>query len=214
MAETKKPKKTSTKKVEAPKEERAGSLKKKAEQSPVAANAKTERTVKPPQPPSKPAPAPHIPLMSKTYFMKDGENRPNWILIDATQQPLGRLASLIAMALMGKNKPTYTRHVDSGDYVIVINARRVLLTGTKWVNKVYQYHTNYPGGLKTISARQQLEQHPERLIQWAVYGMLPRGHMGRKWYSKLKVYPDDQHPHRAQTPQPLVLSNRGERNAG
>ncbi|MBI4404174.1 MAG: 50S ribosomal protein L13 [Deltaproteobacteria bacterium] len=139
-------------------------------------------------------------LACRTFFAARGNDLPKWRVLDAKDQPLGRLSSRIATLLMGKDKPQYTRSTDMGDYVIVINAEKVLLTGSKWTEKVYQYHTNYPGGLKTIAARDLLRQHPERLIERAVHGMLPKGHMGRHWFGKLKIYVGNEHPHTAQNP--------------
>ena len=153
--------------------------------------------------------APRRPLMDKTHFEKWGKSPERWRLIDASGQTLGRLSSFIASILMGKDKPTYTRFSDTGDHVVVINASKVALTGKKLTDKVYQYHTNFPGGIKTFSPQKLLETHPERLIEWAVYGMLPKGHMGRRWYKKLRVFPGAEHPHQAQQPQPTKLPNLG-----
>jgi large subunit ribosomal protein L13 len=148
------------------------------------------------------------PLIQRTYFAKPGQVKSEWRLVDASGQTLGRLSSQIATLLMGKNKPSYTRSVDTGDFVIVINAKDVVLTGKKWTDKVYQYHTNYPGGLKTATAKEIREKHPDRLIRMAVYRMLPKykGHMVRHWYKKLKVYEGAEHPHTAQQPQPVKLA--------
>lgn len=149
------------------------------------------------------------PLTPKTPFVKWGEGQENWRLVDATGQTLGRLSSYIATALMGKDKPTYTRHADTGDHVVVINAEKIRLTGNKLEDKEYNYHTNYPGGIKTFTAKQLMKDHPERLVEWAVYGMLPKGHMGRRWYSKLRVFAGAEHTHQAQQPKPVTLPNLG-----
>jgi large subunit ribosomal protein L13 len=152
------------------------------------------------KPSKKPAVA-RRPLMEKTFFAKTGELTPKWRLIDASGQTLGRLATYVATALMGKDKPTYTRSVDTGDFVVIINAEKISLTGKKWQDKVYQHHTGFPGGIKTYSAEYIRENHPHRLIEKAVWRMLPHGHMGRHWFSKLKVYAGTEHPHKAQQPE-------------
>lgn len=149
------------------------------------------------------------PLTPKTPFVKWGEGQENWRLIDASGQTLGRLSSYIATALMGKDKASYTRHADTGDHVVVINAKKVVLTGNKLNDKTYYYHTQYPGGIKSFTAKQAMETNPERLIERAVYGMLPKGHMGRRWYAKLRVYPGAEHPHTAQQPKPVTLPDLG-----
>jgi large subunit ribosomal protein L13 len=152
---------------------------------------------------------PRRPLVPKTPFVKWGEGEQRWRLIDASGQTLGRLSSHIAKLLMGKDKPSYTRFSDTGDHVVVINARNVVLSGNKLQDKEYNYHTNYPGGIKTFTAKELLRDHPERLIEWAVYGMLPKGHMGRRWYKKLRVFAGGEHPHKAQQPQPVTLPDLG-----
>jgi large subunit ribosomal protein L13 len=153
--------------------------------------------------------APRRPLAPQTPFVKWGEGQNRWVLIDAKGQTLGRLSSHIARLLMGKDKPSYTRFSDTGDHVVVINARQVVLTGKKVDAKEYHYHTNYPGGIKTFTAKDLLRDKPERLIEWAVYGMLPKGHMGRRWYKKLRVFAGSEHPHTAQQPQPITLPDLG-----
>lgn len=160
------------------------------------------------------APTARKPLVPRTSFVKWGEGGGKWRLVDAAGQPLGRLSSLIAMILMGKDKPTYTPFSDTGDAVVVINAKEVVLTGNKWDQKVYNYHTNYPGGIKTFTARQLLEDNPERLVQWAVYGMLPKskGHLARHWYKKLRVFPGAEHTHTAQQPEAVKLPEVSVRN--
>jgi large subunit ribosomal protein L13 len=136
----------------------------------------------------------------KTYMAKPAEVDRKWFIIDASGQKLGRLASEIASILRGKHKPTYTPHVDSGDYIIVINADKVQLTGKKLQQKKYRYHTGYPGGLKEIDYQTMLRKRPEKVIEIAVKGMLPHNRLGRKMFKKLKVYRVDQHPHQAQRP--------------
>lgn len=138
--------------------------------------------------------------MQKTYVPKAGDITQDWILIDANGQNLGRLATQIANILLGKNKPTYTPGVDTGDYVIVVNAERITVTGNKLEDKVYYRHTGYPGGLKQIKLKDQLVQHPERVIRQAVWGMLPHHRLGRKLIKKLKVYAGPEHPHDSQQP--------------
>lgn len=147
------------------------------------------------------APVKRRPLAEKTYFAKPGEVPAKWKLVDATGIPLGRLSSQIAMILMGKNKPTYTRFEDTGDFVLVINAAKVHLSGKKWDQKVYQHHTNYPGGLKTQTAKDLRETNPAYIVEKAVQRMLPTGHMGRKWLKKLRVFGGAEHPHAAQQPE-------------
>ncbi len=140
----------------------------------------------------------------KTYLPK--EIKRNWWVVDAKDQVLGRLASRIALLLMGKRKPEYTPHLDTGDFVIVVNAEKVRLTGKKWQQKVYYRHSGYPGGLKAITAERMRQTHPERLIQLAVKRMLPKNKLGRRMLKRLKVYAGEAHPHAAQKPQPLDLS--------
>lgn len=143
--------------------------------------------------------------IQKTYMAKPGEVQRKWYVVDATDKTLGRLATEIATVLRGKNKPEYTPHVDVGDFVIVINAEKVRVTGRKLDQKMYYRHSGYPGGLKAVTLRRQLETFPERVIESAVKGMLPRGPMGRHMYRKLKVYAGATHPHEAQQPEPLDL---------
>ncbi len=145
--------------------------------------------------------------VQKTYYPKESEIQPKWYVVDATGQNLGRLASKIAAVLLGKHKPTFTPGVDMGDYVIVLNAGKVTVTGTrtrsKLDTKIYYHHSNYPGGLKAISLRDQLQQHPDRVLRAAVWGMLPHNRMGRKLLKRLKIYSGSEHPHQAQNPEPL-----------
>ncbi len=128
-----------------------------------------------------------------------------WHLVDASDKVLGRLASRIALLLMGKRKPNYTPHIDQGDFVVVINAEKVKLTGNKLENKIYYHHSGYPGGLKARKAKEILEKHPERLIKLAVKRMLPKNKLGRKMLKRLKVYAGDKHPHQAQKPQMIEI---------
>jgi len=140
-----------------------------------------------------------------TYFPKSSEIERKWYVVDAEDQVVGRLASRIASVLMGKDKPCYTDFLDTGDFVVVVNAEKVRLTGKKWSNKVYYSHSGYPGGLKQSRAEHLLNQHPERLLQLAVKGMLPKTKLGRSMFKKLKVYAGNQHPHQAQNPEVLTF---------
>ncbi len=141
----------------------------------------------------------------KTYSAKPNEVPKQWLLIDAEGQTLGRMATAIATRLRGKHKPEYTPHVDTGDYVVVINADKVAVTGNKATDKMYHSHSGFPGGLKSISFEKLQEHAPERAIKLAVKGMLPRTPLGRAMYKKLKVYAGTEHPHSAQQPQALQL---------
>jgi len=141
----------------------------------------------------------------RTFTGKKEEIEREWFVVDATGQTLGRLASQIAPILRGKHKPTYTPHLDCGDFVIVVNADKVQVTGRKMDQKFYYRHSGYPGGLKQISLRDQLNRHPERVIQAAVKGMLPKNKLGRQMIKKLKIYAGDEHPHQAQQPEHLKL---------
>jgi len=141
----------------------------------------------------------------KTYSAKKGEIERAWHVVDVDGKTLGRAATQIAMLLRGKHKPTFTPHVDMGDFVIVINAHKVRLTGNKMTGKLYHDHTLFPGGLKTKTAEVLLAKHPEELVKRAVWGMLPKGPLGRKLYRKLKVYAAAEHPHEAQVPQPFQV---------
>ena len=143
--------------------------------------------------------------MSKTYVPKQNEVEGKWYVVDAENQVMGRLASRIATVLMGKEKPCYTNFLDTGDFVIVVNAHKIVLTGKKWDTKVYYSHSGYPGGLKKITARELLKKRPERLMRLAVKGMLPKNKLGRKMLRKLKVYASQTHPHEAQNPGSLLL---------
>jgi large subunit ribosomal protein L13 len=143
--------------------------------------------------------------MYKTYVAKPGEVERKWYVVDAADLTLGRLATRIATVLRGKHKPQYTPHEDVGDFVVVVNAEKIHVTGGKLDQKKYYRHTGYPGGIREISLRRQLKLHPERVITHAVKGMLPRGPLGRQQLKKLKVYSGPQHPHQAQQPLPLEL---------
>ena len=140
----------------------------------------------------------------KTQFAKKGEVERKWHIVDAEGQVLGRLATQIASRLRGKHKPIFTPHVDTGDFVIVINAEKVRLTGNKLEQKVYYRHSNYPGGLKAETAKDRMESKPEEIMRSAVWGMLPKNRLGRTLIKKLKVYRGSKHPHEAQKPEPLT----------
>lgn len=140
-----------------------------------------------------------------TYSAKDTDNQGRWCLVDAENAILGRLASTIAARLRGKHNPLFTPHVDTGDWIIVINADKVALTGRKWDQKNYYRHSGYIGSLKTITAKKLMEKRPEDLIRFAVKGMLPKNRLGRKLFKKLKVYSGNQHPHEAQQPEILEI---------
>lgn len=141
----------------------------------------------------------------RTFTEKKEEIEREWYVVDAEGQTLGRLASRIAPLLKGKHKPTYTPHLDCGDFVIIVNAEKVRVTGRKLDQKLYYHHSGYPGGLKSISLRDQLDRYPERVLEAAVRGMLPKNKLGRRMVKKLKVYAGDSHPHQAQQPKPLEL---------
>ena len=141
----------------------------------------------------------------KTISAKPASVKRDWYLIDAEGKTLGRMAAAIATRLRGKHKPEYTPHVDTGDYIVVINADKVRVTGNKAKDKIYHSHTGYPGGLKSISFEKLMEKAPERTIQSAVRGMLPKGPLGRVMFKKLKVYAGTEHPHIAQQPQELAF---------
>ena len=138
-----------------------------------------------------------------TYSAKKGEVERSWYIIDAENKVLGRIATKIAAILRGKHKPVFTPHMDTGDFVVVINAKKVHLTGRKLTNKIYYRHTGYPGGLKSMTAEEMLKKKPENIIKLAVQGMLPKNKLGRKQLTKLKVFSGSKHPHKAQTPKVL-----------
>ena len=140
-----------------------------------------------------------------TYMAKPGEVEQKWLLVDATDKIVGRLASEIAVILMGKHRPTYTPHVDTGDFVVVINAEKVKFTGNKWDNKEYRWTTGYPGQ-RSVKAGVRLERQPTRILEEAVRRMLPKNKLAYKMLTKLKVYAGAEHPHQAQDPQPTELA--------
>ncbi len=141
----------------------------------------------------------------KTYIPKATEIEKKWYLVDANNKILGRLAAEIAKVLSGKNKSIYTPHLDVGDFVVVINAGKVKVTGGKEQKKIYYHYSGYPGGMKKITYQELLEKRPEKIIRQAVRGMLPKSKLGRKVLKKLKVYPEEKHPHEAQQPERLEL---------
>lgn len=143
--------------------------------------------------------------MQKTYYPKKDEITRDWYLVDASGKNLGRLASTIASILLGKNKPIFTPGVKTGDFVIVVNAEKITVTGNKLREKFYYRHSGYPGGLKAISLRDQLEKFPERVLRRAVWGMLPHNKYGRQLIKNLKIYAGPDHPHEAQQPKQLDL---------
>jgi len=143
--------------------------------------------------------------VQKTYIPKSGDVTSEWKLVDANSQNLGRLATQISTILLGKDKPIFTPGVDTGDYVIVVNAELITVTGNKLDDKFYYRHSGYPGGLKKINLRDQLARHPDRVIRQAVWGMIPHNRYGRKLIKKLKIYSGPDHPHQAQDPTQVAL---------
>ncbi len=142
--------------------------------------------------------------MQKTYIPKADEITHEWVLVDANDQYLGRLAASIARLILGKHKTNFTPGVDTGDFVVVINADRIRVTGNKLEDKIYYHHSGYPGGIKAITLRQQLATHPDRVIRAAVWGKLPYNKVGRELIKRLKIYAGSEHPHAAQKPKPLA----------
>jgi large subunit ribosomal protein L13 len=140
-----------------------------------------------------------------TYVCRPKDIQRKWILVDAEGKTLGRLSTFVAKALMGKHRPGYEPFLDTGDFVIVVNAEKVRLTGRKIEGKMYRWHTGYPGGLKQVPAGRMLREHPERLIEWSVKGMLPKGPLGRRLGTKLKAYRGPEHPHAAQQPEKVDI---------
>src|SRR5688572_25077461 len=140
-----------------------------------------------------------------TVFAKAGQVKADWYVVDAAGQTLGRLASQLAFRLRGKHKAMYTPHMDTGDYLVVINAEKIFVTGAKLEDKMYHHHTGYMGNLKSIALGKLLQEHPERAIEFAVKGMLPKNILGRKMFKKLHVFAGDKHPHTAQQPKALEL---------
>ena len=139
----------------------------------------------------------------KTYMAKKGEVGAKWHVVDVADKVVGRVATRIATVLMGKHRPEYTPHVDTGEFVIVINAEKVVLTGRKWAHKQYQRYTGYPGGQKSVSAEKMRQKHPEKIIEEAVRRMLPKNRLASRMLKRLKIYVGNQHPHAAQKPAPL-----------
>ena len=140
-----------------------------------------------------------------TFSAKPAEVRRDWFVVDATGKTLGRLSTEIAQRLRGKHKPEYTPHVDTGDYIVVVNAEKIRVTGNKVKDKMYHHHTGYIGNLKSKSLETMLEEHPERVLQTAVKGMLPKGPLGRQMFKKLRVFKGPEHDHAAQQPIPLEI---------
>jgi large subunit ribosomal protein L13 len=142
--------------------------------------------------------------VEKTYYPKAGDITREWYMADANGQTLGRFATKVANVLMGKHKPAFTPGVDMGDFVVVVNCERLVVTGNKLEEKIYYRYSGYPGGLKETKLRDMLDKHPDRVIKSAVKGMLPKNKLGRKYLKKLKVYAGPDHPHEAQSPKPLA----------
>ena len=142
---------------------------------------------------------------AKTYSQKPAEVTRRWVLIDAAEAPLGRVATVIAKHLIGKYKPTYTPHVDGGDYVVVINAKNTVLTGDKEEGKVYHRHSGFPGGITSETARERREKYPERLIEAAVKGMLPKNKLAAERMTRLRIFAGNEHAHTAQTPEKVEV---------
>jgi large subunit ribosomal protein L13 len=143
--------------------------------------------------------------MSATVFAKSAEVRGDWYVVDAADKVLGRLATQLAMRLKGKHKAIFSPHVDMGDHIVVLNAEKIRVTGNKLTQKMYHHHTGYVGNLKSIALDKLLKEHPERAIEFAVKGMLPKGPLGRRMFKKLHVFAGGNHPHSAQQPKPLSI---------
>ena len=141
----------------------------------------------------------------KTVFAKPASVRGDWFVVDASEKTLGRLASQIAHRLKGKHKADYSPHVDMGDHIVVLNAQKIRVTGRKLTDKIYYHHTGYIGGIKSIALEKLLKEHPERVLEIAVKGMLPKTTLGRRMFRKLHVFAGTEHPHQAQQPQPLEI---------
>jgi large subunit ribosomal protein L13 len=148
------------------------------------------------------------PKLQRTYSPKPTDITRSWFVVDATDLPLGRLASEVAQILRGKHKPTFAPHMDGGDHVIVVNADKVYVSGNKEIEKIYYRHSGYPGGLRAETFSQIRKNHPERLVETAIRGMLPKNRLGRQIFRKLKVYAGPDHPHAPQKPEPLTISHR------
>jgi large subunit ribosomal protein L13 len=144
-------------------------------------------------------------MMKTTVFAKSGSIRGDWFVVDASDKTLGRLATQIAHRLKGKHKAIYSPHVDMGDHIVVLNAEKIHVTGRKLTDKIYYHHTGYIGGIKSIALEKLLKEHPERVIEIAVKGMLPKNTLGRQMFRKLHVFAGTEHPHQAQQPQPLEI---------
>ena len=142
-------------------------------------------------------------MIVKTVSAREQDVQRDWYVVDAQGQTLGRLATQVATLLRGKHKPYYTPHVDCGDYVVVVNAEKIHVTGNKMTQKIYYRHSGYPGGLKQVTLRDQLQKYPGRVVEQAVRGMLPKNRLGRRMFKKLKVYAGPDHPHQAQQPKPV-----------
>ena len=142
----------------------------------------------------------------RTYVPKKESVERRWLLVDAEGQTLGRLSTFVATRLLGKHRPVYSPAVDTGDFVVVVNAAKVRLTGRKLEQKIYRWHTGYPGGLKQVAAGKLLRERPTRVLELAIHGMLPKSRLGRKLRTKLKVYAGSDHPHRAQKPETVKIS--------
>jgi large subunit ribosomal protein L13 len=142
----------------------------------------------------------------KTVFAKSGSVRGDWFLVDASEKTLGRLATQIAHRLKGKHKADYSPHVDMGDHIVVLNAEKIRVTGRKLTDKFYYHHTGYIGGIKSIALEKLLKEHPERVLEIAVKGMLPKNPLGRRMFRKLHVFAGTEHPHQAQQPKPLEIA--------
>jgi large subunit ribosomal protein L13 len=147
-------------------------------------------------------------LMMKTYVAKPSDRQRDWYVVDAEGQTLGRLATQIADALRGKRKPVYTPHIDTGDFIVVVNAEKIRVTGNKLEQKTYWRHSGHPGGIKSRTLAEMLDRRPEEVIRKAVKGMLPRNRLARQQLTKLKVYAGPDHPHAAQLPKPMELRDR------
>jgi len=143
----------------------------------------------------------------RTYVPTREKAEHRWLVVDAEGQTLGRLSTYVATRLMGKHRPTWSPAVDTGDFVVVVNAEKIRLTGRKLEGKVYRHHTGYPGGLKQVTAGKLLKERPTRVLELAIHGMLPKNRLGRKLRTKLKVYAGPEHPHQAQKPEPVKTSS-------
>lgn len=141
----------------------------------------------------------------KTFMANEGNITREWLLVDATNMPIGRLASQVAMILRGKHKATFTPHADAGDYVVIVNSDKAVLTGKKMTDKFYFHHTGYVGGVKMIQAKDMMKNNSDRAIERAIKGMLPKNSLGRKMFKKVKIYKGETHPHEAQQPKAIVL---------